>query len=123
MRTSWKILFIALLFLCVGSIKAEMLGGQPAGHSDVLTFTNPTAGSTTNVYRSTGTCASGGAFTKIATGVTSLTTYTDASPLVGQQCYYVTASFNGVESSPSNKIDVTSLVLLPAPTGLVGSAN
>jgi hypothetical protein len=111
--------------LCVAPLHAAegILGGQTTTHSDVLTWTaSTTTGVTYNVYRAPGTCSTSSIFASLATGVSPVT-YTDASPLVGVQCYYVTAAVNGVESVPSNKISVTSLVLPQPPTGLAGTAN
>jgi hypothetical protein len=113
-----KIKLAALLLLTASAF------GQTA-HTDVLTWTaSPTNGTTINVYRATGSCASNPtAFVQIATGVVAGGPYTDVSPLVGVQCYYVTAALGGVESVPSNKITLTSTVPLQPPTGLAGTAN
>ena len=98
---------------------------QTTAHTDVLTWTaSTTNGTTVNIYRAAGSCSSNpSAFVQIATGIAPGGPYTDASPLVGAQCYYVTANFGGVESAPSNKVTLTSTVPLQPPTGLAGTPN
>jgi hypothetical protein len=117
-------LFLVALLPLTAHAADGILGGQTTTHTDVLTWTPYTvSGATINVYRAAGTCSASSAFTKIANGVSPAGTYTDASPLVGTQCYYITASVNGVESPQSNQISLTSLVSLPAPQGLAGTSN
>jgi hypothetical protein len=110
--------------LLLAAFLAAPLMAQTA-HTDVLTWTaSVTNGTTINVYRAAGSCASNPtAFVQIATGVVAGGPYTDASPLVGVQCYYVTAALGGVESIASNKVTLTSTVPLQPPTGLAGTAN
>ena len=75
-------------------------------HSVVVNWVdalNP-SGTTYNVYRASGTCASGGTFTEVGNGVSALT-YTDANVPLGNLCYYVTAVNSGLEGLPSNKAD------------------
>lgn len=72
-------------------------------HTVSLTWqdnSNP-AGTTYNVYRATGLCSGTPTFSKIITGVTAKA-YQDSTVIPGNYCYEVTATFNGVESSPSN---------------------
>jgi hypothetical protein len=120
-------LLLALFMVALTPLHAAegILAGQATAHTDVLTWTaSPTPNTTVNVYRAAGSCASNPtSFTQIATGVAAGGPYTDASPLVGTQCYYVTATLNAVESAPSNKVSVTSLVSLQPPTGLAGTSN
>jgi hypothetical protein len=119
-------LFLILFLVALTPLHAAegILGGQATTHSDVLTWTPYTVtGATINVYRAAGACSTSSTFVKIANGVSPAGTYTDASPLVGIQCYAITATANGVESPQSNQISLTSLVSLPAPTGLAGTAN
>src|SRR5574337_1472862 len=72
-------------------------------HSATLTWTdtqNPT-GTTYSVYRATGLCSGTPTFNKIASAVAVLT-YVDTTVQPGNYCYEVTATFNGMESTPSN---------------------
>lgn len=96
--------------------------GAP-GTNDLTWTASITPNTTANVYRAPGTCASSGTFVKIASGLPAGGPYNDATPLVGAQCYVVTATANGVESAHSNAIDLTSTVSLPAPSQLSGHAN
>jgi len=91
-------------------------------HSVDLTWMdtlNP-MGTTYSVYRAPGLCSGTPTFAKIATGVTILT-YTDPSVTIGNFCYEVTATFNGLESAPSN---MSQAIILPSPpTGLLNTAK
>ena len=121
-----KALAVALVLALTAPLHAAdgILGGQATAHTDVLTWTPYTVtGATINVYRAAGACSTSSTFTKIASGVSPAGTYTDASPLVGIQCYAITASANGVESAQSNQVSLTSLVSLQPPTGLAATAN
>ena len=93
-----KLLAILLLSLVASA--------QTATHSVALTWQdgqNPT-GTTYNVYRGTGTCASNPTFSSIITVLPAMT-YTDSAVTLGSYCYYVTATVNGVESLPSPTSD------------------
>jgi hypothetical protein len=126
------VLLFALFLVALTPLHAAegIIGGQATAHTDVLTWTaSTTPGVVYSVYRAAGACSTSSSFVSIGSGVNAVT-YTDATPLVGVQCYYVTATItvNGVaaESIPSNKISLTSLVLPQQPqppTGLAGTAN
>lgn len=87
-------------------------------HSVTLTWTdtlNPTTGTTYSVYRATGLCSGTPTFAKIATALTAKT-YSDTTVQPGPYCFEVTATFNGVESAPSNTVQPN--VPAFAPSGL-----
>lgn len=73
-----------------------------AAHTVTLTIqdTKNTGTVTYNIYKATGLCSGSPVFSKLATGVASLT-YVDQNVAVGNYCYEVTASQNGAESGPS----------------------
>lgn len=112
-----------LAALALLALAAFPLGAQTA-HTDTLTWAASVTPSVTyNVYRAAGLCTTNPtAFVQIGNSVNALT-YVDATPLVGGQCYYVTAALNGVESVASNKVSLTSTVLVQPPTGLAATAN
>lgn len=64
---------------------------------------NP-VGTTYNVYRSSGTCASPGGFALVTSGVTAMT-YSDGPLSPGRYCWQVTATSGGLASLPSNSVD------------------
>lgn len=110
------------LALLAAFLAAPLFAQAP--HTDSLSWgASSTSGVTYNVYRAAGLCTTNPtAFVQIGNGVATLA-YVDATPLVGGQCYYVTAALNGVESVPSNKVGLTSTVLVQPPTGLAATAN
>jgi len=87
---------IALFIICSFAALAQTT------HSATLTWTdtNPT-GVTWTVYRATGLCSGTPTYSKIATALT-VKTYEDLSVQPGNYCYTVTASYNSMESAPSN---------------------
>ena len=88
---------IALLMLCAFAALAQ------TAHSATLTWAdtlNPPA-TTYSVYRATGLCSGTPTYAKIATALTAKT-YEDTTVQPGNYCYTVTASYNGMESAPSN---------------------
>lgn len=91
-----KVLFLlALSCACYAQTSTQ--------HSATLTWTdtlNP-VGTTYSIYRATGLCSGPPSFSRIATGV-AVKTYEDTTVQVGNYCYTVTATFNGVESANSN---------------------
>lgn len=90
---------------------------QTAIHSATLVWvdTQNPSGTTYSVYRASGLCSGSPVFSKLATAVTDKT-YVDSTVQPGNYCYQATATFNGVESGPSN----TSSGAVPAfsPIGL-----
>jgi hypothetical protein len=77
---------------------------QAAQHTATLAWTdtqNPAGQATYSVYRATGLCSGTPTFSKLATGVPSLS-YVDNTVTPGNYCYQVTATVGGVESAPSN---------------------
>jgi hypothetical protein len=103
---------IALGMMIVGSLVAQTT------HSATLNWVddkNP-QGTTYSVYRATGLCSGSPVFSKIATAVAGKT-YTDATVTPGNYCYQVTATFQGMESAPSNS--AAAAVPSFAPSGLV----
>lgn len=117
-------LFLSVLVLAPVASPAASFGAAGAPGTNDLSWTaSVTPGTSSNVYRAPGICASNGTFVKIASGLAAAGPYNDASPLVGAQCYVVTASANGVESAHSNAIDLTSTVSPQPQTGLAGKAN
>lgn len=105
-----KIVLLVLILTC-------SLIGQTT-HSVTLSWTdtlNPT-GTTYNVYRATGLCSGTPTFSKLATAI-SAKTYQDTTVTPGNYCYQVTATYNSVESAPSN----SALAPVPsfAPTQLI----
>jgi len=85
-----------------------------AQHTATVTWTNSVDTPQTNVYRGAGQCPTSAptGFTKLNSTPVTSGTFTDASPLLGLSCYYVTATVNGLESSASSLVQVS---LLPAP--------
>jgi hypothetical protein len=79
----------------------EALAVTVAGQSASLAWTdakNP-AGTTWSVQRATGLCSGSPSFSSIATGLTAKE-FTDNTVSVGQYCYQVTATNNGMQSAP-----------------------
>jgi hypothetical protein len=71
-----------------------------------------------NVYRS---ATAGAESTKLNSAVIVGTSFTDASPLLGNSFYIARSVAGGIESANSNEVSV---VLLPAaPTQLVATAH
>jgi len=92
---------ICKLILMGMAFSLGMLDAQT--HSVTLTWTdtmNPT-GTTYNVYRAPGLCSGTPTFAKLASAV-AVMTYLDATVTTGNYCYEVTATYNSVESAPSN---------------------
>lgn len=88
-----------LKYLCLLSISSV---AQPAVHSITFTWLDPNnpAGTTYNLYQTTGLCPAVGTATKVATGITTKT-FTLTPVAQGTYCFYVTAVNSGVESGPS----------------------
>lgn len=90
--------FVVLSLFTLLSLNAQ------TGRTVKLSWTdnaNPT-GTTYSVKRANGLCAGTPTFNTISTGVTTKT-YDDKNVPVGANyCYVVTATFGGLESSPSN---------------------
>lgn len=88
-----------------------------ATHSVTLTWadTQNPSGTTYNVYRATGLCSGTPSWAKIGSAIAPKT-YEDTTVQPGNYCYQVTATFNGMESPPSN----TAAAPVPSfpPTGL-----
>jgi hypothetical protein len=120
----WMLQFAVVLLLAISPNLLPHSFAQAATHANTLNWTaSPTAGSTVNVYRAPGACSSSSVFSQLATGIVAAGPYVDSNPIPGPACYYVTSSFNGVESLASNKITLTSPVLPQPPTGLAGSSS
>jgi hypothetical protein len=126
-RIIWKpwstartlLLIFALWFLAA----LPSLASAQTAHSVILTWTdtlNPATGTTYNVKRATGLCTGTPTFTTLATALTTKT-FTDTTVTPGNYCYEVTATVNGVESSPSNTVNPA----VPAfpPAGLAFTVN
>ena len=93
------------LFVCsiVMALVAGTLSSQTPQHSVTLAWTdtaNP-SGTTYSVYRATGLCSGTPPFARLATAVAEKT-YQDTTVQPGNYCYQVTATYNSVESAPSN---------------------
>ena len=89
-------IFLLLLFACGLAL------GQTT-HSVTLTWTdtlNPPS-TTYNVKRATGLCTGTPTFSTIASAV-AVKTYVDETVTPGNYCYVVTATYQGMESAPSN---------------------
>jgi len=84
------------------------------GHCATLVWTAPadaTASSTYNVYRELTTCpgtapTTTAGFTKINTAAITALTFTDATEQAGYSCYIATQVLNGLESAPSNDVQL-----------------
>ena len=103
-----KLLFVFLI--------TTMLDAQ-ATHKVTLTWndlSNP-PGTTYSIKRAVGLCSGTPTFSTLATGITEKI-YTDDTVTPGNYCYVGTATFNGMESAPSN----TAAASAPSfpPTGL-----
>ena len=98
---------------------ATFLPAQAASHEVDLSWTASTDPSTTvTVYRASGACSGSNlTFTKLTTSAPAGGPYKDTSVTAGTWCYYVTATANGSESSPSN--NAAAVVPTAPPTGLV----
>jgi hypothetical protein len=72
----------------------------------VLAWVASPDGGTNSVYRAVGICSGISSATKIATGLSALT-YTDVVLPAGDYCYGVTSTVGGVESPPSNTVQVS----------------
>ncbi len=111
-----KIFFVWLiLFALFGFGVAQ---GQTT-HSATLTWAdtlNP-AGTTYNVYRATGLCSGTPTFAKLATGLTAKT-FLDSTVTPGNYCYQVTATFNAIESAPSNSAPAAVPSFAPSTLGV-----
>lgn len=94
-----RVFIAAFCFLALAAV------AQTTTHSVTLTWSdslNPT-GTTYSVYRATGLCSGTPTFSKLAVGVATKS-YQDTTVTPGNYCYQVTATVNGVESSPSNPV-------------------
>lgn len=93
---------LALIFVLMAVASIQSVAAQTT-HSVTLTWTdtlNPT-GTTYNVYRATGLCSGTPTFSKIASALV-VKTFQDTTVTPGNYCYEATATFNGMESAPSN---------------------
>ena len=94
------------------------LCAQPPVHSVTCSWTdfiNPN-GTTYNVYRAPGNCSGSPAFSQIASGIAILS-YVDTPVPAGDYCYQVTASLNGLESTPSSSVLAQVFVVVPVSGG------
>lgn len=76
-----------------------------------LTWQATVPGAQHSMYRANGPCAPSSAFNRVAIAIPG-TAYTDPDVPTGTYCYYVTTMEAGIESEPSNKVEV---VVPPAP--------
>lgn len=85
-----------------------------AQHTATITWTNSPDTPQTNIYRNAGACPTSAptGFTKLNATPVTTGTFSDATPVIGLSCYYVTAFANGLESAPSPLVQVS---LPPAP--------
>jgi hypothetical protein len=106
MKTRGALLVVAALLVFAAPARAQ--------HTATLTWINSVDTPQTNIYRNPGQCPTGApaGFTKLNTTTVTAGTFTDAAPLIGLSCYYVTAFANGIESTPSALVQVS---LPPAP--------
>jgi len=75
----------------------------PTAHSATLTWAdtaNP-SGTTYSVYRAQGLCSGSPMFSKIAAAV-AVKTYVDSTVSPGNYCFQATATYQGMESGPSD---------------------
>jgi len=79
---------------------------KPAPHTVTLSWNASLSGGTVNVYRAPASCATNPYYSRIALDVVSTGPYSD-SVSAGTYSYYVTAEVNGLESVPSNCVDVS----------------
>ncbi len=86
-----------LIVLSVAVVAAQTTHSVTLNWTDTL---NP-VGTTYTVYRAVGLCSGTPTFSKIASALT-LKTYQDTTVTPGNYCYEVTATNNGMESTPSN---------------------
>lgn len=103
MKTPHIIVLVVALTGLLGFAPAAQAQTPSDVHSVTLNWEdtlNP-SGTTYSVYRATGLCSGTPAFNKLASAV-AVKTYVDLTVNPGNYCYYVTASYNGVESGPSN---------------------
>lgn len=89
---------LTLLFILPLSLFAQTQHSATLAWTDTL---NPT-GTTYTVYRAPGLCSGSPVFAKLATGLAT-TNYVDSTVTPGNYCYQVSATFNGMESAPSNQ--------------------
>lgn len=95
-----------LRFIVFAVLFTAAVSNAQTTHSVTLTWVDPLnpTGTTYNVYRSTGLCSGTPAFSKLASGVSTLT-YKDTSVGVGNFCYEVTATVNSIEGPASNLVN------------------
>jgi hypothetical protein len=100
----------ALLFICTLALAQEAHWVELAWNDTI----NPPE-TTYSVKRAPGICSGTPVFATVATGLIAKT-YNDKPIPPGNYCYTVTATYNGMESGPSN----TASAAVPAkpPTGI-----
>jgi hypothetical protein len=103
-----------ILMLCI----AAPLAAQPAN----LGWTaSTTPGTSVDLYRATGTCP-GTAYALLQANLPAGGPATDATVTVGNTyCWYVTAVLGGIQSPPSNTLQLS--VAPTAPSNLTGSVS
>lgn len=89
---------ITILLLATALLLAQPVHTVTLNWTDAL---NP-AGTTYNVYRSSGACSGTPAFAKVNGAPVTAKTYDDTGASPGNYCYMVRAEAGGVESVDSN---------------------
>ena len=113
MRKRFVVWAVAFALFGIGIALAQSTHSATLTWQDTL---NP-AGTTYNVYRATGLCSGTPTFAKIATGLT-VKTYLDSTVTPGNYCYQVTATFNAIESAPSNSAPAAVPSFAPSALGV-----
>lgn len=101
-----------LALLALALLPAPATAQTPHQVSLSWNDTSNPSGTTYTVYRSAGPCSTTPTWTKVASGVATLT-YPDKTVTAGVYCYEVTANAGGLESSPSNTAPATVLPFPP----------
>lgn len=107
-----------LAFFCA-AVCTLALANTPGKNTVVLTWSDPDAGVTFNVYRGSAAGVCAGTPTPYATLVPS-TTFTDFTVTAGQTYVYAVSAVKGGESACSNEAQVTVPTAPSTPNNLQG---
>lgn len=117
---------LSFLFLALAIILAPVRAQAVVVTVNLSWIASTTVGVNYNVYQEsvsgacTATPPAGSTCTKLTTAPTSVLIYTDSSPVIGKQYFWVVraVSANGVESANSNEASLN--LTQPNPTGTLG---